>query len=91
VSRIRSIAMLKNLDFEFVALICKIFFKCRPMDASKAETSEKGGSVHNTLAVNDNVRDFVTFSETGEISYKIASVIGSGTRQCCVASTVFDS
>jgi hypothetical protein len=38
------------------------------MDASKAETPEKGGSVHNTLAVNDNVRDFVTFSETGDTS-----------------------
>jgi hypothetical protein len=48
------------------------------MDASKAETPEKGGSVHNTLAVNDNVRDFVTFSETGDIPYKIASV-GLGT------------
>jgi hypothetical protein len=61
------------------------------MDTSKAENPEKGGSVHNTLAVNDNVRDFVTFSETGDFPSKIASVIGSGTRQCRVASKVFDS
>ncbi len=64
----------------FVAYICKLFYNCRPIDGSKAENPEKGGSVHNTLAVNDNVRDFVTFSETGDISYKIAFV-GSGTRQ----------
>jgi hypothetical protein len=75
------------LDFEFVAYICKIFFICRPTDASKAENPEKGGSVHNTLAVNDNVRDFVTFSETGDIPSKMASV-GSGTTESDNVATV---
>jgi hypothetical protein len=32
---------------------------------SETEKPEKGDSVHNTLAVNDTVREIVTFSESG--------------------------